>query len=197
MLKEMSILGAFAKLQKATIGFVKSVCLSVRPSILMEHFGSQWKNFDDILILQVSGKCYNCLSTINLVSHTQGFRRALLIAVKWGRNTVFTPLATYFGTTFSKYAFILHCLLHSDKRYIYPSKKIQHSLDIVICFNIFTRFYKFGRPHVSVCWAILCRLWVPDIFNHDILNVTSLVCVLTREYTIFGVCICACVRTLK
>jgi len=31
---------AFAKLRKATISFVMSVCLSVRPSVRMEHLSS-------------------------------------------------------------------------------------------------------------------------------------------------------------
>jgi hypothetical protein len=45
-------LGAFAKLRKATISFVMSVCLSVcqsfRPSVRMEQLGSQWTDFRKI-----------------------------------------------------------------------------------------------------------------------------------------------------
>jgi len=37
-----SLLGAFAKLRKATISFVMSVRLSVR----LEQLGSQWTDFD-------------------------------------------------------------------------------------------------------------------------------------------------------
>ena len=37
------LLGAFAKLRKATINFVMSVCLSIR----MEQIGSHWKDFDE------------------------------------------------------------------------------------------------------------------------------------------------------
>jgi hypothetical protein len=37
-------LDAFAKLQKATIGFVMSVC----PSIRMEQLGSHWTDFHEI-----------------------------------------------------------------------------------------------------------------------------------------------------
>jgi hypothetical protein len=39
-----SILGAFAKLRKATISFV----LSVRPSVRMEQLGSHWTDFHEI-----------------------------------------------------------------------------------------------------------------------------------------------------
>jgi hypothetical protein len=37
------LLGAFAKLRKATISFVMSVCLIVR----MEQLGSQWRDFEE------------------------------------------------------------------------------------------------------------------------------------------------------
>jgi hypothetical protein len=37
-------LGAFAKLQKATISLVTSVC----PSVRMEKLGSQWTDFGEI-----------------------------------------------------------------------------------------------------------------------------------------------------
>jgi hypothetical protein len=37
--------GAFAKLRKATISFLMTVRLSVRPSVCMEQLGSHWKNF--------------------------------------------------------------------------------------------------------------------------------------------------------
>jgi hypothetical protein len=40
----LSILGAFAKLRKATISFVMSVRLSIRT----EQLGSQWKDFHEI-----------------------------------------------------------------------------------------------------------------------------------------------------
>ena len=46
------ILGAFAKLRKATLSFVIAVCLSVRlsvcPSVCMEKLGSHWTGFDKI-----------------------------------------------------------------------------------------------------------------------------------------------------
>jgi hypothetical protein len=42
-----SILGAFAKLLKAIIGCVMSVCPSVRPSVRME-LGSHWTEFHEI-----------------------------------------------------------------------------------------------------------------------------------------------------
>jgi len=46
-----SLLGAFAKLRKTTIGFVMSVCLSARPSVYMEQFGFYWTDFHEILYL--------------------------------------------------------------------------------------------------------------------------------------------------
>jgi len=45
----MKVLGAFAKLPKATDSFVMSVCLSVYPSVLMEQVGSNWTEDHDIL----------------------------------------------------------------------------------------------------------------------------------------------------
>ena len=39
------VLGALAKLRKATSSFVTPVRLSVRPSVRMEQLGSQWKDF--------------------------------------------------------------------------------------------------------------------------------------------------------
>jgi hypothetical protein len=39
------VLGAFAKLRKATVSFVMSVCLSAR----MEQLGSHWTDFHEIL----------------------------------------------------------------------------------------------------------------------------------------------------
>jgi hypothetical protein len=46
------ILGAFTELQKATLSFVISVRLSVR----MEHLGSHWTNFHEILYLRAFRK---------------------------------------------------------------------------------------------------------------------------------------------
>jgi hypothetical protein len=40
---------AFAKLRKATISVVISVCLSVRPYVSMEQLGSQLTEFQNIL----------------------------------------------------------------------------------------------------------------------------------------------------
>ena len=45
-------LGAFAKLQKATISFVMAVHLSVR----MEQLGSHWTDFHEILYLRIFRK---------------------------------------------------------------------------------------------------------------------------------------------
>ena len=44
-----NFLGAFAKLRKATISFVMSVCLSLR----MEQLGSHWKDFHEILYFTI------------------------------------------------------------------------------------------------------------------------------------------------
>jgi len=46
------LLSAFAKLQKATISFVKSIHLSVR----MEQLGSQWTDFHEISYLKIFRK---------------------------------------------------------------------------------------------------------------------------------------------
>ena len=43
-----AFLGAFAKLRKATIGFVMSVRLSVRLPVRMEKLGSHSSDFDEI-----------------------------------------------------------------------------------------------------------------------------------------------------
>jgi hypothetical protein len=41
------ILGAFARLRKATVSFVMSVCLSLRPSVRMQQLGFHWTDFDE------------------------------------------------------------------------------------------------------------------------------------------------------
>jgi len=46
---QATVFGAFAKLWKATLGFVISACLSVR----VEQLGSQWGGFSLNLILSV------------------------------------------------------------------------------------------------------------------------------------------------
>ena len=43
------VLGAFAKLRKATISFV----MSVRPSARIEQLGSHWTDFREILYLKI------------------------------------------------------------------------------------------------------------------------------------------------
>ena len=45
-------LGAFARLRKATIGFVMTVCLSVR----VEQLGSNWTDFHEIRYLRIFRK---------------------------------------------------------------------------------------------------------------------------------------------
>ena len=50
------ILGAFAKLRKATISFVMSVRLSIRPSIRIEQLGSHWTEFHKIRYLRIIRK---------------------------------------------------------------------------------------------------------------------------------------------
>jgi hypothetical protein len=49
---EFSFLGAFAKLLKATIIFIMSVCLSIRQYVRVEQVGSQWADFYDNLIFE-------------------------------------------------------------------------------------------------------------------------------------------------
>jgi hypothetical protein len=51
------LLGAFAKLRKATISFVMSVHMSVRLSVHMEQLGSHWTNFHEIWYLGIFRKC--------------------------------------------------------------------------------------------------------------------------------------------
>jgi hypothetical protein len=50
-------LGVFTKLRRATISFVMSVCmpacLSVRPSVCMEHLGFHYTDFHEILYLSI------------------------------------------------------------------------------------------------------------------------------------------------
>jgi len=48
---EVSVLGAFAKLRKATINFIMFVCTSVRQSVRMEQVCSQWADFHEISYL--------------------------------------------------------------------------------------------------------------------------------------------------
>jgi hypothetical protein len=50
-------LGANAKLRRANISFVMSVCLSVRPSARMEQLGSKRSDFHENLYLGVFRKC--------------------------------------------------------------------------------------------------------------------------------------------
>jgi hypothetical protein len=47
-----SPLAAFGKIEKSGYSFVipVSVCLSVRPSVRMAQFGSDWKDFHDFYI---------------------------------------------------------------------------------------------------------------------------------------------------
>jgi hypothetical protein len=60
LLVVIRFLGAFAKLRKATIGFVMyacpSFCLSVCLSVRMEHPGSHWTDFHEIWYLRIFRK---------------------------------------------------------------------------------------------------------------------------------------------
>jgi hypothetical protein len=47
---------AFAKLGKATMSFVVSVCLFVRPSVRMEQLGFHWTDYHEIIHLSVLRK---------------------------------------------------------------------------------------------------------------------------------------------
>jgi len=49
---DFSLLGAFAKLRKATISFVLSVC----PSVHMEQLGSYWADFHEISMFEYFSK---------------------------------------------------------------------------------------------------------------------------------------------
>jgi len=50
------ILGSFAKLRKATIIFIISVCLSACPSVHMEQLGSQSTDIHEILYMSIFRK---------------------------------------------------------------------------------------------------------------------------------------------
>ena len=56
----MRFIGAFVKLRKATVRFVTSVCLSVRPSVClslrMEQLSSHWTDFHKCLYLSIFRK---------------------------------------------------------------------------------------------------------------------------------------------
>jgi len=54
--QSVECLGAFEKLQKNIIGFVKSVRPSVTPTVRMEQLGSHWTDFHEILYLKISRK---------------------------------------------------------------------------------------------------------------------------------------------
>jgi hypothetical protein len=55
---DFSLLGAFAKLRKATISFIVSVCLSVCPSVRMKQLGSNLTDFHEILVFEYFSKIY-------------------------------------------------------------------------------------------------------------------------------------------
>jgi hypothetical protein len=60
VVKKLATLVVFAQLRKATISFVMSVCLavrpSVRPSVRMEQFGFHWTGFHEILYFSIFRK---------------------------------------------------------------------------------------------------------------------------------------------
>jgi hypothetical protein len=81
------LLGAFAKLRKATISFVLCVCLSVR----VEHLGSQWSDFREILHLSIFRKSTEKIQ-ISLKSHSNNGYLTWISSVSLGncRNSVST-----------------------------------------------------------------------------------------------------------
>jgi len=50
------IVGSFAKLRKANISFVISVCVSVRPSVRVEEHGCHWTEFYEVWFLGICRK---------------------------------------------------------------------------------------------------------------------------------------------
>ena len=63
------LLGALAKLRKATVSFVMSVCLSVR----MEQLGSYWTDFHEILYLIIFRKSFEKIqSFIRILTRITG-----------------------------------------------------------------------------------------------------------------------------
>ena len=53
-----NLLGTFAKLRRAAIRFVMSVCPSI-PSVRMQHLGSHWTDIHEICYLSIFGKSVN------------------------------------------------------------------------------------------------------------------------------------------
>jgi hypothetical protein len=56
---QTSLLSASAKVRKATMSFVMSVCLSVRPSISIQQLGCHWTDFHQISCLNIFLKSVN------------------------------------------------------------------------------------------------------------------------------------------
>jgi hypothetical protein len=56
MKNTLNFLGALAEFQKATSSLVMSVCLFVRPSVLMEQLVSHMTDFHKIGFLRIFGK---------------------------------------------------------------------------------------------------------------------------------------------
>jgi len=56
VITENPLLRAFAKLRKATVSFVMSVCLSARSSVRIEQLASRWTDFHEILYSSIFSK---------------------------------------------------------------------------------------------------------------------------------------------
>jgi ABC-type arginine/histidine transport system permease subunit len=63
------LLGTFVKLWKATIGFVISVCLSVR----MEQLGSHWTDFHEILYVTIFRKSIEKIQVLLKLDKNSGY----------------------------------------------------------------------------------------------------------------------------
>jgi len=50
------ILDTFAKLRKATVSFLMSVCLAIRPSVRMEPLDPNWTDFHEIYYMNIFRK---------------------------------------------------------------------------------------------------------------------------------------------
>jgi hypothetical protein len=69
----MGSLVAFAELRKATIGFVISVRLSVRPSVRMEQLGFHWTDFHEILYLRIFRKSVEKIQVLLKADNNKGY----------------------------------------------------------------------------------------------------------------------------
>jgi hypothetical protein len=124
-------LGAFAKLRKATVSFL----VSVYPSVLMEHLGSHWTEFNEIWYLSIF------LKSVEKIQ----------ISLKYGKNNgyfTWRPIYIYDHISLSSYK--------NEKCFI---KKLQIKSKHTYCFQW---FFLNKKNAVWVVWLIHIAYWIPD-----------------------------------